>query len=399
MCFADAATAGAGRPGPTALGACSPAARPLPATSLVHQFPALKEAGFSDAVIERMQKVHTDTTNKVYLSQWRLFEGWCTRQGIDPLSATSVCICDFMLFLFNERKLQVRTIEGYKSAITFILKRASGYDLSECTVAADMLRSFKLERPRRPRVEVQWDLAVVLRYLQSAPFAPGTMSTKNLTLKTVFLFALALGKRRSEIHALQRSSASFSPDFSSVTVQPGAKFMSKTHLSSKGVGALKPVTVPALPFVSEQVAPTLCPVSMLKTYVDVSDVFRSPGQRRLFISFITPLDRDFAAQTISSYIKQVIVAAYRALEPLPEPVLQQKYNIKAHQVRHVAHSLGQLGTLSFADIIRSGGWTSPSTFIQHYLQDVSSDAATKLASVGSFVAIESVFAPKQVVTF
>ena len=115
-----------------------------------------------------MNKVHTDATNKVYLSQWRLFEGWCLKRGIDPLQATSVCICDFFLYLFNDRKLQVKTIEGYKSAVTFILKRSSGYDLSECDIAADMLRSFKLERPHTVRTEVRWDVSVVLSYLVAA---------------------------------------------------------------------------------------------------------------------------------------------------------------------------------------------------------------------------------------
>ena len=68
-------------------------------------------------------------------------------------------------------------------------------------------------------------------------------------------------------------------------------------------------------------------------------------------------------------------------------------------MRHVAHSLGQVGSLSFNDIIRTGGWTTSSTFIKHYLQDLSSDSVQRLASVGLFVAIESVFAPKRTVSF
>ena len=346
-----------------------------------------------------MNKVHTDATNKVYLSQWRLFEGWCLKRGIDPLQATSVCICDFFLYLFNDRKLQVKTIEGYKSAITFILKRSSGYDLSECDIAADMLRSFKLERPHTVRTEVRWDVSVVLSYLQSPRFTEAAMSVKSLTLKTVFLLSLALGKRRSELHALQRASVCFNTGPVSVTLQPHSKFLSKTHISSKGVGALRAVTVPALPEATGNALPTLCPVLMLKRYIEVTDGFRSPGQRCLFISFVKSLDKDFSSQTISSYLKQTIVAAYRSVEAAPDSELLSKYNIKAHQVRHVAHSLGQLGSLSLPDIIRTGGWTSPSTFINHYLQDLSSDVVSGLSRVGSFVAIESIFAPNRTISF
>ena len=125
----------------------------------MNQFSALRTLGFSDVVIERINKVHTDATNKVYSSQWRLIEAWCLKRGIDPLQATSVCNCDFFLYLFNERTFQVKTIAGYKSSITFILKHSFGYDLSECNIAGDVA---ELERPHAVRTDVRWDVAVVL---------------------------------------------------------------------------------------------------------------------------------------------------------------------------------------------------------------------------------------------
>ena len=141
------------------------------------------------------------------------------------------------------------------------------------------------------------------------------------------------------MHALQRASLTFREDFSEVTLQPHSKFLSKTYLSSRGTGALRAVTVPALP-VSLDSAQTLCPVLTLKRYVDVTDAFRSASQRCLFISFIKSLDRDFSVKTISSYIKQLITAASKAVKNEPDDVLQRKYNVKTHQVLHVYHSLG-----------------------------------------------------------
>ena len=173
----------------------------------------------------------------------------------------------------------------------------------------------------------------------------------------------------------------------SVTLRPSVKFLSKTHITSKGMGAFKSATIPALPR-ADGVPDPLCPVNTLKQYLAVTDRFRSPGQRRLFISFVKALDKDFSSQTISSYIKQLIVAAYRSIEDVSDDLLKSKYNVKAHQVRHVSHSLGQMGSMSLADIIRTGGWTSASTFVQHYLQDLSSGSVNRLHSVGSFVAID-----------
>ena len=118
-------------------------------------FPALKAKGFSDAVIERMQQIHSVSTNKVYKSQWRLFESWCVERGHNPLAATSVLNCDFFLYLFKDRQIRPSSIEGYKSALTFFLRLAPGYDLSSCSVVADLIRSFKREKPIPPRVEVK----------------------------------------------------------------------------------------------------------------------------------------------------------------------------------------------------------------------------------------------------
>ena len=55
--------------------------------------------------------------------------------------------------------------------------------------------------------------------------------------------------------------------------------------------------------------------------------------------------------------------------------------------------------MSLSDIIRTGGWTSPSTFIQHYLQDLSGGSVRRLHEVGPFVAIESIFKPTRTVVF
>ena len=359
----------------------------------------MKAKGFSEAVIARLDKVHAATTNKVYLSQWTLFEAWCRDRDLNPLAATSVCLCDFFLYLFQVRNLKPSTIEGYKSALSFILKRAAGYDLSQCEILADMIKSFKVERPHHGRVVVEWDIAVVLEFLQSDRFLFEQVSPRDLTIKTAFLLALALGKRRSELHAIERASVRFAEEGDSVTLKPTALFLSKTHISSKGVGAFKSARVPALPHPPRPGEAQLCPVMCLKQYLLVSDKYRTPKQRRLFISFRNDRHTDIASSTLSGYIKSAIVDAYKRSEHLPDSVLQDKYRVKAHQVRHVAHSLGQLGTLPLSEIIRTGGWTSENTFIKFYLQDVSEEASSRLAKVGSFVAIESVFEPNKSVTF
>ena len=63
--------------------------------------------------------------------------------------------------------------------------------------------SMELQRPRLTPVLPQWDLDIVLEALSKPPYKPlREASLKHLTLKTVFLLAMASGGRRSELQAL-----------------------------------------------------------------------------------------------------------------------------------------------------------------------------------------------------
>ena len=65
-------------------------------------------------------------------------------------------------------------------------------------------------------------------------------------LKTVFLLALASGKRRSEIHALSQGVRWINGDVRTVEIAPVTSFMSKTHVITSGLGALRPITLSSL---------------------------------------------------------------------------------------------------------------------------------------------------------
>ena len=69
---------------------------------------------------------------------------------------------------------------------------------------SDMIASVELQRPRVTPVLPQWDLGIVLEALSEPPYEPlREASFKHLTLKTVFLLAMASAGRRSELHALR----------------------------------------------------------------------------------------------------------------------------------------------------------------------------------------------------
>ena len=75
-------------------------------------------------------------------------------------------------------------------------------------------------------------------------------SLKHLTFKTVFLLALGLGKRRSEIHAWQNRNIRPQSDWSKVSLYPSPSFLSKKQLAKEGPDSVAPGVITAL-------APTL----------------------------------------------------------------------------------------------------------------------------------------------
>ena len=93
------------------------------------------------------------------------------------------------------------TIEGYRTAIADTLGD-SNLHISSNTDIARLIASFYRDKPKKSRLLPKWNVSLVLHKLTQPPFEPQEECTlKLLTWKTVFLLALASGKRRSEIHA------------------------------------------------------------------------------------------------------------------------------------------------------------------------------------------------------
>ena len=159
-------------------------------------------------------------------------------------------VADFLMYLYQDRKLQPSTIDGYRSAIADKLGN-SPINVSKDETLTCLLDSFHRDRPKRRRGIPSWNLSVVLHQLTKAPFEPiKEASLKHLTFKTVFLLALGSGKRRSEIHTWQTKNIRHQSDWSKVSLYPFPSFLSKNQLAKEGPDSEAPVVIPAL-------APTL----------------------------------------------------------------------------------------------------------------------------------------------
>ena len=156
-------------------------------TCLAPRATAIKEQGFSEAVAERIEAPQRGSTRSVYEVKLAIFKKWYLSNQMDfrapPLKA------DFLLYLFQDRKLQPDTIDSYRSAIVEKLGN-SPINVSKDENLTRLLDSFHRDRPKGWRGIPSWNLSLVLHQLTKAPFAPLKEATlKQLTFKTVFLLA------------------------------------------------------------------------------------------------------------------------------------------------------------------------------------------------------------------
>ena len=158
-----------------------------------------KERGFSEAVAQRLAISQRQSSAGVYESKWKVFGEWCHVKQINPVKATVQQLADFLIFLFEEKKLAISSIQGYRSCISKVFL-ARGIDISHDRDLNMLVRNFTIERPVQHREVTRWDLMVVLRLLMKPPFEPMNMaSLADMTRKLAFLLTLASAKRNSEV--------------------------------------------------------------------------------------------------------------------------------------------------------------------------------------------------------
>ena len=344
-------------------------------TCLAPRASAIREQGFSEAVAAQIEAPQRGSTRSVCEVKWTIFTKWCLSNQVDVRAPPLKAIADFLLYLFQVRKLQPGTIEGYRSAIADKLGNVP-INISRDENLARLLDSFHRDRPKGRRGIPSWNLSLVLHQLTKAPFEPlKEASLKHLTFKTVFLLALGSGKRRSEIHAWLHKNIRHQADWSKVSLYPSPSFLSKNQLAKEGPDSVAPVVIPAL-------APTLD--RALRYYLDRTSDLRQ-GKELVFVSFKKGFDKDISPGTVSSWIKQTVILCYE----LSDQQALSLHQVKAHDVRAFAASKAFQSGISLDQILSACHWKSHNTFTQFYLKDVAW-ADSELFHLGPVVAAQQI---------
>ena len=322
------------------------------------------------------------------------FDRWAAGQGFDPLDPTASQIASFLFDLFETHGLSPQTIKGYRTCIGSVLNRTGRARVVLHRTISDMIASMELQRPRITPVLPQWDLGVVLEALSKSPYEPlREASFKHLTLKTVFLLAMASAGRRSELHALRfdQNYIQFKPKGAGVTLYFSPEFMRKNQKPNQ---VNDPWYIPAIPTGKPEFGAPNCPVRALH-YYDHRYLTEHPelrkDRRRLFVPIKdNNAGKELSASSISRWICTTIVDSHDAIQDSKK----LSGSVKAHEVRAVATSLQLFNKVDLHSVMKAGRWSSGGTFTSFYFRDLCPQAeslqrAGPIVAAGDIVRISS----------
>ena len=116
------------------------------------------------------------------------FIKWCLSNQVDFRAPPVKSIADFLMYLFQNRKLQPNTIDGYRLAIADKLGNSS-LSVSKDENLTHLLDSFNRDRPKSRRGIPSWNVSLVLHQLTKAPLAPIKEASEAFDLQDCFPFS------------------------------------------------------------------------------------------------------------------------------------------------------------------------------------------------------------------
>uniref|UniRef100_A0A803JKG5 Core-binding (CB) domain-containing protein n=1 Tax=Xenopus tropicalis TaxID=8364 RepID=A0A803JKG5_XENTR len=266
----------------------------------------LSELGFSQCVIDTLLKARKPSTSAAYYRIWERFLLW---KFHNVLPMEEVSLSQVLGFLQEglDKGLQYRTLKVHVSALSAL----SGSSWAEDSMIKRFFLAVLKVRPPKARSPPPWSLPLVLKALSKSPFEPlESVSIWLLTLKTLFLLAIASASRVGELQALSCSPGHISFLHDRVILKPVESFRPKVvstfHLKRE---ISLPVFSPELQDMEE--LQKIDPVRCLRHYLEVSCAFRK-SDRLFVIPAGCRKGQAAATSTISRWISICIEKAYQA---------------------------------------------------------------------------------------
>ena len=194
-------------------------------------------------------------------------------QQADPFSGSVKEVVNFLANLHKEG-YQYRSLNSYRSAISSVHEPVDGHAVGQHPMVVRLMRGVYNDRPPLPRYSGTWNVQRVLDYLEA--LGPNeSISTKQLSLKTVMLMALTRPSRSADLSQLDIRGRQFKQE--GVTFLPAQ--LAKQSQQNKSIAEFF--------FPSFPQNHMLRPVTTLKAYAQRT-ASMCGTETRLFLAMIKP---------------------------------------------------------------------------------------------------------------
>ena len=100
-----------------------------------------------------------------YERKWQHFLTYLHSEGVQLEQVSLQHVLNFLIMLFDKRKLLAHTIAHYRSALSVPLREALNIDILSPAVSS-MMKAMSISRPSRPFTAPSWNLQKVLDYTE-----------------------------------------------------------------------------------------------------------------------------------------------------------------------------------------------------------------------------------------
>ncbi len=283
-----------------------------------------------------------------YLTKW---SGYCQSKSIDVYNPEVGDVLDY-LFEGFQSGLSYNTLNTMRSALSKII-RINNVPLGQDPYVCQFLRAVYQHRPALPRYNVTWSINRVLDFLRS--LGPSDkLSMELLTKKLVMLLACLSGVRGQSIFLLAKSNMTLTDTRVSFRIGD----LTKTSKPGKHV--------PEIVYLAYPHDETLCVVSTLKIYLVKTESRRNENVKSLLLTHGKPYG-PAARSTITRWLKEVMISAGIDMS------IFSPHSIRSASVSSVS------SRLPLTTILKTGGWTSETTFSRFYDKPVVEEGALQKA--------------------
>ncbi|XP_013419712.1 uncharacterized protein LOC106180300 [Lingula anatina] len=289
-------------------------------------------------IIMNSWRIGTKKQYNVYLTKWI---NYSRKNSIDVDNHNIADVLDFLAELFNDGGGYSALNTARSALSTFMF--FEGKPVGTHPLVIRFMKGVFESRPSLPRYCVIWDVASVLRFLETwHPLEH--LNMKQLTWKLVTLIALSTAQRCQTIHQL---------DIECMTIREDEVIFSLGKLIKQSVpGKRQPEIV--IPRITDNVK--LCAMSALLHYLDKTKGYRKSSN--LFLSLVKPY-QPVTKSTISRWIKDVL-----SLSGIDTT------QFSAHSTRAAAASKAKIKCVPLETIMKTAGWSNCGTFGKFYSKDI-----------------------------